>query len=116
MERLKDVERPWLSNDDIDTYVKHLNVKYGQKSYIMQTTFFYGFLRSCVDVVGNQISEDMAESIQKTDPMKGDFTADIEAEVRNYIDNYPKKEIFKEIEQVSDKGANNMLFIILKSN
>ena len=82
-------------------YVKYLNEKYGPTAHIMQTTFFYGFLRLCVDVGGNQISDDMALSMQRVIPMIGDFTADIEATISNFIDNYPKKVRFKEIEQVS---------------
>ena len=74
----------------------------------MQTTFFYGFLRLCVDVGGNQISDDMALSMQRVNPMIGDFTADIEATISDFIDNYPKKEWFKDIDQVSHEETNSM--------
>ena len=107
-EQLEDVDRLWLSNDDIDIYVKYLNEKYGPIAHIMQTTFFYGFLRSCVNAGGTEISDDMALSMQRVNPMIGDFTADIEATISDFIDNYPKKERFKEIDQVSHEETNNM--------
>lgn len=99
-QQLKDVRREMVDNNEIDIYVIILNNRYGPTKYAMQTTFFYGFLRSVRESGQSNLSDDMAITMQRIAPMEGDFTDDIEDEVKRVIFNYPTKEHFKQIQQV----------------
>ena len=106
-ERMKDVQRKMVDNGEIDIYVIMLNNQYGPTKYVMQTSFFYGFLRSLRETGSSNISEDMAITLQRTAPMDGDFTDVIETEVQKIIYNYPTKERFRQIEQVRQYTTYN---------
>lgn len=106
---LVDIDRAFLTIEEIDIYGDLLNKEYGPDNYVMRSDLFFGFLRDIrdKDVQESERSQiDMVNILQVTTPMTIDFTAETVERILMINSSYPKYETFQEMRQV----RNNMIY------
>ena len=102
---LEDIQRAYLTIEEIDIYGNVLNDVYGPENYVMRSDLFYGFLR---DVHDKELDEsnkgriDMVNILQETRPMTVDFTDETVERIMNIDSSYPSYSSFQEMKQVSN--------------
>ena len=112
---LEDIQRAYLTIEEIDIYGNILNDVYGPESYVMRSDLFFGFLRDVHDKEfdeSNRGQIDMVNILQETRPMTVDFTDETVKRIMNIDSSYPSYKRFQEMKQVSN---NVILANITKS-